>query len=501
MNIKLALNKLYSSKKVLLILLFVMLLVPKNVFAYTITYHSTFGKFSNNTTTNVVEYDNNHNVVSGTYEEPTYTNGTDSSDFIAWYSEYDAKNRVNINTVSSDKDVYAAYEKITWRFGYTGAEEYFSLPIKAGLRLKVWGAQGGIVNDTYYGGFGGYATGLFDFEANQNIYVNVGGQGENAKGLNAYASGGYNGGGNGSLTGASHLSNTTVAGGGGATHIATVSGLLSSLESNRTSISIVAGGGGGSAFFRTNGGHFNVSNTGHGGGYIGSTGRRGNTNQVGYYGYGGSQTSAGEKGGSPGTKDATFGSAAIDNSGENAGGGGGYYGGGAGYYTGGGGSGFIANTVEGSRHMATHKGEDGAFTSDEDSTKTIETEYASVDPIEDYAKLGNGYAIAELTRIEIEYVNNIETETNTIKDQYTGSLAQNLPITERTGYTSAWYKGNDVWDFNDPVNFDMVLEAKYTPITYNITYNLVGGTVSGNPDTYTIEDVPIALNNPTSISL
>jgi uncharacterized repeat protein (TIGR02543 family) len=39
--------------------------------------------------------------------------------------------------------------------------------------------------------------------------------------------------------------------------------------------------------------------------------------------------------------------------------------------------------------------------------------------------------------------------------------------------------------------------AKWTPITYTITYTLNGGTVSGNPTSYTIESDNITLNNPT----
>ena len=65
--------------KVLIMLVFVLVIIPKKVFAYTITFNSTFGEFSNGTKENIVEYDSNHNVINGTYEEPTYNNGIDSS--------------------------------------------------------------------------------------------------------------------------------------------------------------------------------------------------------------------------------------------------------------------------------------------------------------------------------------------------------------------------------------------------------------------------------------
>ncbi len=490
-------NNLLSYKKVLLILLFVMFFIPKNVFAYTITYNSTFGKFSNNTTTNVVEYDNNHNVISGTYEVPIYNTGVDSSNFIAWYSEYDAKNRVKISEVSEDMTVYAAYEKIVWRFDYTGSEQTLSLPIKVGLQLKVWGAQGGVnpENSTFYGGYGGYSTGLYDFQANQSIYINVGGQGGYAKGILTVSNGGYNGGGLGKQGSGNHLTSAWTTGGGGATHIATKSGELSELENFQDSIAIVAGGGGGFACFQNAYGWCQHRDTAHGGGYIGGSGLRHNV-EIGSTEMttGGTQTEGGY-GAHLSPVKGSFGKGATG-LGESAGGGGGFYGGGSGYYTSSGGSGYIGNTVEATRYMTSYSGFITAATSDEDSFKTIATIYANENATENYAKIGNGYAIAELTRLNIRYINSFDN-TDFTKDQYVGSLAQDLPITQRDGYTAAWYKENDAWNFNDEVNFDMTLEAKYTPITYNITYNVTGGTVSGNPDTYNIESDDITLNNPT----
>ena len=475
-----------------------------NASAYTVTFNSTFGEFDGGATTNVVEYNDNHEVVNGEYKEPVYNNGTDSSNFITWYSEYDAKNRVNLDEISSDTTVYAAYEKVTWRWDYTGGEQSFSLPITAGLQLHVWGAQGGTINESpywlgYYGGYGGYATGLYDFRANQNFYINIGGQGEMcANTLSCIALGGYNGGGNGKL--GEGRSSGRVTGGGGATHIATNSGELSSLEESKDSIAIVAGGGGGMYIF--NGDYKSDQNTGHGGGYIGARGTM----------------RGGDKGNAPGGKQepgsstnvgvpcsvaycmfGSFGQGYGDARSEAPGGGGGYYGGGSGAYVAGGGSGFIANTIETTRHMAAYNGINAAFTSDEDSTKTIGTDNVSDNPIVDYAKTGNGYAMGELTRLEITYVNSLYSGDDALKDQYVGSLAQELPLTSRTGYTVTWYNGDTKWNFDDPVNFDLTLTAKYTPIVYDLAYNLGTGTLSEpNPDTYTIESDDITLNNPTA---
>ena len=44
---------------------------------------------------------------------------------------------------------------------------------------------------------------------------------------------------------------------------------------------------------------------------------------------------------------------------------------------------------------------------------------------------------------------------------------------------------------------DKYYEANYSPITYTISYDNAGGTVSGNPVSYTIESSNITLNNPT----
>ncbi len=67
-----------------------------------------------------------------------------------------------------------------------------------------------------------------------------------------------------------------------------------------------------------------------------------------------------------------------------------------------------------------------------------------------------------------------------------------------TGYQAfdGWYNGDTKYDFNQPVTQDITLTAKYkNPLTYNITYNLGGGTAT-NPTSYTVESDAITLNNP-----
>lgn len=86
-------------------------------------------------------------------------------------------------------------------------------------------------------------------------------------------------------------------------------------------------------------------------------------------------------------------------------------------------------------------------------------------------------------------------------------LSYNATITApaaptKTGYAFAgWYKEaacTNPWNFgSDKVTASISLYAKWTPVEYNITYNLNGGTVSGNPETYTVESEGITLNIPT----
>ncbi len=71
----------------------------------------------------------------------------------------------------------------------------------------------------------------------------------------------------------------------------------------------------------------------------------------------------------------------------------------------------------------------------------------------------------------------------------------------KAGYTFAGWLGSDnvTYQAGGPytANADLTLTAQWTPANYTITYNLNGGTVTGNPTGYTIESAAITLNNPT----
>ena len=122
-------------------------------------------------------------------------------------------------------DVQAAN---SWDFGYTGSIQQITAPYSGLYKLEVWGASGG--DHGGHGGKGGYTSVEIEILQGTTLYVTCGGAGSYS------GQGGYNGGGD----------STEGGSGGGATHIATSSGLLRDLSGDRASILAVAGGGGGS---------------------------------------------------------------------------------------------------------------------------------------------------------------------------------------------------------------------------------------------------------------
>ena len=274
-----------------------------------------------------------------------------------------------------------------FNFDYTGAEQTFTVPVTGTYKLETWGAQGGNGHDGYtIGGYGGYSNGILHLNTNEILYINVGGQGfsNTSKAENLTSYGGYNGGGNSSNA----FLNKLVSGGGGSTHIALVSGILSTLKDRKDKILIVSGGGGGTSYELVS----QISSGGNGGGYKGNSGITNRTDDwcknhaVCVPGVGGSQESL---------KDNDFGAGLS--SGDGAGGGGGYYGGGSGgAVSGGGGSGYIGNLLLTNKAMFCYNCEE----SNEESTKTISTTCSEETPTEKCAKKGNGYARITLVSIE-----------------------------------------------------------------------------------------------------
>ncbi|MDO4995788.1 MAG: glycine rich domain-containing protein [Bacilli bacterium] len=285
----------------------------------------------------------------------------------------------------------------TWNYEYTGTEQVFYVPKNGIYKIEAWGAQGGSCSNpttTYIGGYGGYSVGTISLTKNQAIYVNVGGSGEDSKGLDYIYNleGGYNGGGSGGKNGKNENTSTWAAG-GGATHLAISDGVLSSFSSKISDLLLVSGGGGGSGCYITNG-----FVGGAGGGYIGNSG-----NGVTPRATGGTQSNGGTSHNPDLHIPASFGlGASVDNSkfdtiwnSAGSGGGGGYYGGGLGfnqYGSAGGGSGYIGNTNLSNKVMYCYNCQSSENEQDETHIKTRSTTNVNSTATSNYAKIGNGFA-------------------------------------------------------------------------------------------------------------
>ena len=310
---------------------------------------------------------------------------------------------VETPTVATTKEACSIEENSEYLFDYTGGEQTFTVPCAGSYKLEVWGAQGGSY-DSYKGGYGAYSFGEITLNRNEELYINVGGQGIILS-KTCPVAGGYNGGGNGRSCENIDSSNVILgASGGGATHIALTSGLLSSLENEQDSLLIVAGGGGGAdySFFASNNYYFSYG--GNAGGYIGNSANNGITSarvSGGYNGYfyiavpGGTQSyvssvQGGEYEYRNNAVAGTFGQGAtLSAYSTAAGGGGGYYGGAAGKnWAAGGGSGYIGNSSLSNKAMYCYN----CTESSDESTKTISVTNVSESAIANYAKQGNGYA-------------------------------------------------------------------------------------------------------------
>lgn len=297
----------------------------------------------------------------------------------------------NTLTITGDTTIKSSYSEKIIEYAYTApttsvAVPYYTYvaPTSATYLLETWGAQGGGVD----AGYGAYSTGKISLNKGDTLYVYVGGQG-------GKTTGGYNGGGAGSAP--TNNKYTDAGAGGGATHIATTSGLLSALSAKISNILIVSGAGGGSAGWTSN--YTVYSAGGSAGGILGNSGILGtNSQSSGAYTLptGGSQTAGGTK--STGTEASgsagSFGKGGASGNRAYGGGGAGYYGGGGGgssFYTslsGAGGSSYIGNSLLTNKSMYCYNCEE----SNDESTKTISTTCHNASPTANCAKEGNGYA-------------------------------------------------------------------------------------------------------------
>lgn len=258
-------------------------------------------------------------------------------------------------------------------------EHVYTVPQTGRYKLEVWGAQGSDAPWGRDGGYGGYSVGEIVLNQGEKLYINVGEKKPNCN-LNSYSDGGYNGGGS-----ARGRPDYHICPGGGATHIAKVSGELKTLSNNISDILIVAGGGGGgSRRWSNNSGTIG----GSGGGYIGTFPKK-------CAGCPPRQVANQTSGGTGRAGSGSFGQGANGNFGN--GGGGGFYGGGSDTHEWGGygGSGYINHSNLSKKHMNYYKGgcdDNVCVDSNDTSTKSIgvmtKTDYA----LENTPKIGHGYA-------------------------------------------------------------------------------------------------------------
>ena len=294
---------------------------------------------------------------------------------------------------------------------YTGKERAFYLQKNGIYKLETWGAEGGkTINIT--GGYGSYSVGYVNLNVKNVLYINIGGSGI---GGNTWIekSGGYNGGGSASINSTTGSYNAS---GGGATHIALKSGLLSTLENDKDNILIVSGGGAGGG----NNSNYNYNIVaGSGGGYIGgnSSTYTSPSSKKQFQGFGGTQTSGGNRiynsvTESVDTTNPNFGTFGQGGGSTSAwsGSGGGFYGGSSSGYNSGGGSGYIGNASLTNKVMYCYDCEE----SEEESTKTVSTTCVSADATENCAKSGNGHV--RITQVS-PIVSSVQLETTTIEAQ------------------------------------------------------------------------------------
>lgn len=262
---------------------------------------------------------------------------------------------------------------------------YKSINLPAGTyKLECWGAQGGSYS-SYYGGLGGYSSGILTLDAETTLFLTAGGQPVTNTTSQSMSPGGYNGGGQGAVR---YYSSTYSygQGGGGASDIRIG-------QNDLYARVIVAGGGGGSS-------SVNANTTKYGGGTSGGSPQSG---------FAGTATSAGT-GGSFGVGASTY-SSRLNYKYGSGGGGGGWYGGGAGNTSSyvndsttayrdynGGGSGYVYTSQTASNYPSGCLLNSFYYLSDA-STKAGNTSFTSPTGSNETGHSGNGYV--RITIIDI----------------------------------------------------------------------------------------------------
>ena len=230
----------------------------------------------------------------------------------------------NYNAASATYTATVSTYSLAKEYNYSGTVQTLNITQTGLYKLECYGASGSADEaGKASGGKGGYAVGYMKINAGTTLYICVGKVGTNDK------QPAYNGGGKGGNYGVNR-----AGGGGGATHIATATGELASLSSNKSAVLIVAGGGGGA-------GRGAGANGGAGGGTSGGAGAKTSGASSDCYPGGGGTQTAGGTNSKDSARNGSFGTGGRGSSSTACGGGGaGYFGGAAGlgaYGSGGGG--------------------------------------------------------------------------------------------------------------------------------------------------------------------
>lgn len=327
--------------------------------------------------------------LGSSFVDPGYKNWNGTEPTKTWENPLDI-NQEGTYYLVYDFDGYLVRRKVVvvsktdFDYDYTGSVQTFTAPLSGYYKLEVWGASGGGTGENVSAGYGGYSTGQIKLNKGEVIYIVIGGEGGTTQAPASQVNGGYNGGGSGFSADKYGVNN--YGSGGGATHIAKVSGTLSELSNNISSILIVAGGGGGSAYYKNGTEYYHYGSGGSGGGYNG-------VNSYNYYSstqvvktaLGGSQTLINSN--EDIITNGSFGTGA--NGTEASGGGGGFYGGQTAHLIGSaGGSGYIGNSLLTNKAMYCYN----CTASSDETTKTISTTCTNTVATENCAKKGNGFA-------------------------------------------------------------------------------------------------------------
>ena len=403
--------------------------------------------------------------------------------FIDGKTKFDSSDDIE-HSKSTEYFNSCGYETIGSKFGsstvadfiYTGKEDKITI-LKDGIyALEAWGAQGGDRTDVIPGGYGAYSYAEVELHNGEILYINVGQKGlpscpsvDNCK--NAY---------NGGARGGRY-----IAGGGGATSIATKSGELRNLLLYHVLVVAGGGGGGGQGTWRDA-----TSGVLSGSGYcshqiVEGRARCGRWGYYGGYSKGNDNSHRGSGAGYSSTSDGWNGYTDQRDA----------YGG----------TGYVFNPRDMNGLMSCYKCNLAGY--DFSASRTVQNFVFSEKPVSNQSKVGNGYArLTYLDQYSISYTLNGGTVATPNKTTYSKtSDSFTLINPTKVNYDFVGWTGSNgstpqvTLTIPTGTTGNKKYVANFTPTIYTITYNLDGGELPegvSNPSTYHVESSAITLKAP-----